>query len=217
MSYKARKVYQDPLTALEYDKQRFSSFKGRLVNWREMSLVYKAIRLAGIMPPARILDIPCGTGRLSLFLAEKGYRVIGVDISPTMIEQGKKKLEDSPIKQQVKFEVGDGESLSFKDSFFDVGVSLRLFGHLPTENRRNVLKELSRVSRSVVVAYYYKNSIQVLLRKRMRVKKDIYWNPVNFRQIDEELKATGLERVANFSLLPLVSETIVILAEKLKQ
>ena len=127
MPYKAKKVYKDKIIALEYDSKRFSSFKGRLVDRREKGLIYKAIKLAGIAPPARILDIPCGTGRVSLFLAEKGYRVVGVDVSPAMIEQVGKKLEGSHDKLQVKFEVVDGDFLSFKESFFDVGVSLSLF------------------------------------------------------------------------------------------
>lgn len=212
MLYRAKKVYRDELTAREYDKQRFSSFKGRLVNWREMSLIYKAIKLAGITPPARILDIPCGTGRLSFFLAEKGFRVIGADISTAMIEQGGKRSKNTFIKQQVKLVASDAESLSFPDSFFDVGVSLRLFGHLPPENRQKVLSELSRVSRSVVVAYYHKNCVQGLIGRKIRSKRDTYWNPVNLRQIDEELKDAGLKRVSIFFLLPGISETIIILA-----
>ncbi len=218
MLYRAKKVYRDELTAREYDKQRFSSFKGRLVNWREMSLIYKAIKLAGITPPARILDIPCGTGRLSFFLAEKGFRVIGADISTAMIEQGGKRSKNTFIKQQVKLVASDAESLSFPDSFFDVGVSLRLFGHLPPENRQKVLSELSRVSRSVVVAYYHKNSVRGLIKRiRMRAMKDTNWYPVDFRQIDKELKDANLKMVERFFLFPGVSETIVTLAEKLKQ
>ncbi len=218
MSYKARKVYQDPLTALEYDRQRFSSFKGRLVDWREKSLIYKAIKLTKITPPTRILDIPCGTGRLSLFLAEKGFNIVGVDLSPAMLEQGIEKLKnkDDSIIRRVKFEIGDAESLSFSDSSFDIGVSLRFFGHLPPQNRQNVLRELSRVSRSyVVVAYAYKNSIQGLLKKKMRAKRGIRWHPVVFEQLDEELNAVNLRRVASFFLFPGVSETLMVLAKKL--
>ena len=218
MSYKAKKVYKNQVIAVEYDRRRFRSLKGRFVDWREKSLIYKAIRLTGITPPSKILDIPCGTGRLSLFLAGKGFHVVGGDISQAMIEQGKQKLENSSIKQLVKFELGDGESLSFHDCSFDVVVSLRLFGHLPAKNRQNVLKELGRVSKSfVVVAYYLKNSIQGLLRKKMRAKKKTYWNPVGFRQIDEDLMISGLKMVARFPLLLGVSETIIVLAEKLRR
>ncbi|MHA2283471.1 MAG: class I SAM-dependent methyltransferase [Promethearchaeota archaeon] len=216
MPYKAKKVYQDQLTAFEYDKRRFRGLKGHLVDLREKNLIYKAIRLTGATPPSKILDIPCGTGRLSVFLAEKGFQVDGGDISEAMIEQANLKLENSFLKKQIKFNIADAESLPFSDSSFDIVVSLRFFGHLPPEIRKNILKEFARVTGSfLVVSYYHKNSIQGLVRKRMRAKNEIYWHPVNLGQIDEELMASGLKRVARFFLSPGVSETTIVLAEKL--
>jgi cyclopropane fatty-acyl-phospholipid synthase-like methyltransferase len=43
------------------------------------------LRHIGARPPARLLDIPCGAGRHALALAERGYRVTGVDISEDAI------------------------------------------------------------------------------------------------------------------------------------
>ncbi len=37
--------------------------------------------LLGVAPGSEILDVPCGAGRLSLVLAERGYRLTGVDWS----------------------------------------------------------------------------------------------------------------------------------------
>jgi ubiquinone/menaquinone biosynthesis C-methylase UbiE len=217
MTYKAKTVYQDPLIALGYDKHRFRSLKGRLVDKREKCLISKAIAFANILPPAKILDVPSGTGRLSHVLAEKGFHVTGVDISSAMIEESYKKLSKRSPKDKVIFEIGDAESLSFPDSFFDVGVSLRLFGHLPPKNRQGILNELSRVSKSfVVTAYYLKNCIQGLIRSRMRAQRGISWYPVRFRQIYDELDAANLEWMATFFLLPGVSETVIVLSRKLK-
>lgn len=217
MEYKAKKVYQNEDVVSKYDEERFRSLKGRLVNKRELHLINKALCYAKITHKARILDIPCGTGRLSFFLAEKGYQVTGVDISPAMIKQCEIKLIESNIKQKVEFKIGDAEDLSFPDDFFDVVVSLRLFGHLPPQIRQNVLKELKRVSKSfLIVVYYHKNSLQGLFRKKMRTTKEIAWHSLSLNQIDEELKNAGLKRVARFFMLPSISETVVILAKKLQ-
>ena len=216
MSYNAKEVYKNKELVSKYDRERFSSLKGRIVDWREKYLIFKAIKLSGIKPPARILDLPCGTGRLSIFLAEKGFNVVGIDISNEMIKQSKLKIIDSNLINKVKFIVGDGENIQFPDSFFDIGISLRLFGHLPIENRISVLKELSRVSkRFVIVVYYHKNSLQELIKRKNRIKKGVYWYPIKLKKIDEELKTAGLKRVSRHFLFPFFSETVVILSEKI--
>ncbi|MGB0098779.1 MAG: methyltransferase domain-containing protein, partial [Nocardioides sp.] len=38
-------------------------------------------------PPARVADLGCGTGTLSLLLAEQGYAVDGLDFSPEMVRR----------------------------------------------------------------------------------------------------------------------------------
>jgi len=55
--------------------------------WRELLLS----RLPA--PPARIADLGCGTGTLSVLLGEAGYAVDGVDFSPRMVELARRKAE----------------------------------------------------------------------------------------------------------------------------
>jgi ubiquinone/menaquinone biosynthesis C-methylase UbiE len=216
MSYTANKVYKNKNVAENYDNKRFVGLKGKLIDWREKSLIYNAIKLSGIIPPAKLIDIPCGTARLSISLAEKGYNVIGVDVSPAMIEQGEDKLEKLTLEGSVKFKVGDGELLPLPDGTADLGISLRLFGHLPSDVRVNVLKELNRVSKSfVIVAYYHANSVQRYARKKMREKSGYPWHSVSINQIDAELAQANLERIKTSFVFPFISETIIILAKKI--
>lgn len=56
-------------------------------------------------PPARVADLGCGTGSLSVLLAERGHRVVGVDVSPRMVEQARRKAERAGV--EVAFAVGD--------------------------------------------------------------------------------------------------------------
>jgi ubiquinone/menaquinone biosynthesis C-methylase UbiE len=61
---------------------------------REVRQAWKQL-LANLLPltHGNILDIGCGTGSLSLILAELGHRVMGIDLSPKMIFLAKKKAE----------------------------------------------------------------------------------------------------------------------------
>ena len=54
----------------------------------------------------KVLDVPCGRGRIFIPLARLGYRVVGVDISPHFVEVSKKKAEESGVGDKVSFHVG---------------------------------------------------------------------------------------------------------------
>ena len=132
-----------------------------------------------------------------------------------MVNQCNTKLARHQLTGAARFEIGDGELLPYRSNSFDVSVSLRLFGHLPSLHRCNVLKELRRVSKqAVVVAYYHRNTLQETLRRIRRRQKNIAWHPVVLKEIDQELFSVGLKRMRTYFLLPFVSETIVILAKK---
>lgn len=67
-------------------------------------------------PPRRIVEFGCGTGWLSLFLAERGYRVIGVDISPDAVRHANA-ARDSRGLAAAEFVAGDYESYAADGSF----------------------------------------------------------------------------------------------------
>jgi glycine/sarcosine N-methyltransferase len=52
-----------------------------------------------------VLDTACGTGRHAIALAQKGYRAVGCDASPAMIEEARGNAEKAQV--QVRFEVAD--------------------------------------------------------------------------------------------------------------
>jgi len=54
-----------------------------------------------------ILDLACGIGRHSVPLAEKGYKVVGVDLSPAYVSAAEKYAEDKGVSQNTRFIVGD--------------------------------------------------------------------------------------------------------------
>jgi SAM-dependent methyltransferase len=67
-------------------------------------------------PPARLLDLGCGTGWTSAFFARRGYRVTGQDIAPDMIQFAERNRSRYEAKN-LDFVVSDYESLAFEEPF----------------------------------------------------------------------------------------------------
>lgn len=93
-----------------------------------------------------VLDVGCGTGENSLFLASKGHRVLGVDSSELAI----RKAEEKAIRRRIKadFRVWDALRLDELATQFDCAIDCGFFHTLSDEARvryqrslRSVLKQ----------------------------------------------------------------------------
>jgi demethylmenaquinone methyltransferase/2-methoxy-6-polyprenyl-1,4-benzoquinol methylase len=94
------------------------------------------------LPPARTLDIACGTGFMTRHL---GGDVVGLDQSASMLEVAR---EQAP---SAKFVAGDALALPFEDGSFDRIFTSYFYCHLEEEDRRRFLAEARRVARELVV------------------------------------------------------------------
>lgn len=92
----------------------------------------------------KVLDIGCGTGHPSLYIAKDVGSIIGIDKSERMIEIARNRLRRSGSDNAI-FKVGDAESLEFPDESFD---AIILCGSLATlSNKKKSLQEIKRVLR----------------------------------------------------------------------
>lgn len=77
--------------------------------------------------PATVLDVGTGTGKAAVVTAERfpAAEVVGVDLSPAMIEQARSLLP-SELEDRVRFEVADASALPFEDGAFELVVLLNM-------------------------------------------------------------------------------------------
>ncbi|ONK13802.1 class I SAM-dependent methyltransferase [Streptomyces sp. MP131-18] len=80
-------------------------------------------------PPAEVLDAGCGTGSLSLLLAEDGHRVVGVDLSQKMIQRARAKFAAAQV--EGRFLVGDAAVPPADGTSFDAVLCRHLIWTLP--------------------------------------------------------------------------------------
>jgi ubiquinone/menaquinone biosynthesis C-methylase UbiE len=108
-------------------------------------LALGAMWLAECEPAADVLDAACGYGRHSRVLAKAGYRVIGLDRSPVLLAEARRRSEGTEWPQWVQ---GDYRELPFEAESFDAVVNLfTSFGFFGEEDDMRALKEFSRVLR----------------------------------------------------------------------
>ena len=110
---------------------------------REQALA--AARLSGCPDGGELLDVPCGFGRHALALAEAGFRVTGVDRSPTLLDEARRRVGDARLPKLVR---ADYRDLPFPDDSFDAALNLfSSLGYLGDEEDTRALGEIGRVLR----------------------------------------------------------------------
>jgi SAM-dependent methyltransferase len=76
---------------------------------------------AWTLPRGRALDVACGKGRNALFLAERGFDVVAIDISPVALEEGRKRAGEK--KLAIGWQQADLEQIELSDDTYDLVVN----------------------------------------------------------------------------------------------
>ncbi len=123
-----------------YDRMNTVMTAGRDGGWRRA-----AVRAAGLAPGDSVLDVACGTGKLTLELARavgrKG-RVVGVDLSEAMLDEAR---SAGTGVVQVEYRPANALALPFADASFDAATIA--FGLRNLASFEGGLREMARVVR----------------------------------------------------------------------
>jgi SAM-dependent methyltransferase len=104
----------------------------------QVDFVESVLRLS---PPARILDLACGWGRHSRPLGQRGYDVVGLDLSPAFL-----RAAGAAQQSGTSWVRGDMRWLPFASASFDVVICLwNSFGYFDDAGNRQVVREASRL------------------------------------------------------------------------
>jgi SAM-dependent methyltransferase len=119
------------------DASAYQRFMGRYSD----RLAHEFARTAGVSPGERVVDVGCGTGALTVVLADLvgPDHVAGADPSEPFVEQARARIPGADLR------VASAEALPFDDDTFDVALSQLVF-HFVSDPAASV-REMARVTR----------------------------------------------------------------------
>ena len=164
--------------------------------WTQWATVTEMLQRLEIAAPASVLDVGCGTGWTSAFLAEAGYRPLGVDLVPANVEVARARARRWEL--DADFAVADMEELDL-GRMFDAALSLDALHHSTRPQRA-----LATVARHVRPGGWILLGEPSLLHRlsphARRTSRELGWTERGFgaRRLSRLLSQAGFERSRRF-------------------
>jgi len=180
----------------------------------EMKLVDRAFSL--IPKTHRVLDLPCGGGRVTVHLGLQGYKMSSADLSDAMLAITRENVAQNGLKGPV--EKQDIEKLTYADQQFDSLISFRLFHHFPNpEIRQRAVSELCRIAKQFVAISYFSpasvTSVKRSIRSAMGGRKSDK-HPTSLTEVKRYFAMAGFRFVKDFARTPLIHTLHVAVFER---
>jgi len=213
MDFDPTSHYKDIAIAERYDRERFSSLPGRVFNTLEQSVIRRAF--AQVPLTSTILDLPCGTGRLAEALLKQGHKVVGIDVSPAMLDVARRKLAGFGDRFQSR--VADVRELARSESkVYDAALCARVLMHFPLDQQITFLRAVAQLTRGPVV--FTQSLSTAYQRQRRRIKRMLRnanpaHHPITEAELASLLAGAGLREVRRFRVARLISEEMVVIAD----
>lgn len=177
----------DTYTSLSasYEQSRLTPYM-QLIEGLERAIIAEE---ANNVSAKRILEIGCGTGRFSEYLAQLGYRVHALDIVPAMLDRARALRGHVPA---VSWTNASAELLPFKDASFELVVALKVLPHVL--DLASALADITRVLRDdgrAVLEFYNPFSLGSVSRRY-----DFFTRWLTPSQVKDWIERSGLRIVS---------------------
>jgi ubiquinone/menaquinone biosynthesis C-methylase UbiE len=114
--------------------------------WSHIAYQDIAMELLPPMPAdSMVLDVGAGRGLFALRLVDAGYKVLGLDYVPNIVDAANKEVKLRNISERARFVTGDATDIPFTDDSFDAVVDIGLLQHLHSDDWAGYLSEVRRV------------------------------------------------------------------------
>lgn len=117
------------------EQSRLEDFTARyesgLVPWDDELPPPEVITLVQELESGKALDLGCGYGRTSIYLAQYGWQVDGIDFVPRAIEIAKERAASRGVSKDIRFHVASVADLDFLADSYDLVVDIGCMHSMP--------------------------------------------------------------------------------------
>lgn len=202
-------LHPDPYRAVDRQPdplQMVESLEARGRTPTQVRLRRRFLAFARIRPGWKVLEVGSGSGvvcrDVTALVGDKG-QVLGVDPSRVFVREARRLARQHGLSSRVRFEVGNGAHLRFRDGTFDATLAITVLLHVPDADR--FLEEMIRVTRPGGVVAVQDQDFGTLaldhpdraLTRRIfdGVAEKIYADPLSGRTLYRKFCSLGLESV----------------------
>ena len=132
---------------LESQPERYD----RGISWLSLGKIdqiKKKIVEEEVKPGEKILEIGVGTGILAIMCARKGAKVLGIDISPAMLEVARKKVREEGLKEAIELKEMSISEMDKLEGEFDLVIATLVFSELYSQEQDYALTQAYRLLRA---------------------------------------------------------------------
>jgi ubiquinone/menaquinone biosynthesis C-methylase UbiE len=161
----------------------------------DQTVAESVVKSSGVSAGSVVVDVGCGTGFLTREVAlqtQGRAKIVGVDLSDSMLERAKGNLAKLGLSESLEFRVGDAEDLPIEDGFADAVVGNMILHHCPNPSR--AVCEMARILKQggrMALADLEKHN-EKWLRKEMADR----WLGFDLSNVKKWFEAAGLEDVS---------------------